>query len=130
MSGEIFALDSGVLIGWGNSDRVAEAAIQSAQKRGAYIIIPAPVLAESLRGTPRTDARINQLIKAVNAVVSTSGSAAREAGTRLASVTTTPPPTVDALIVATAEESGARAIITYDPGDIGSLIRSARVIPI
>lgn len=124
---DIVALDSGVLIAMAKGDRDAEAAIRIINASGARLIIPVPVLAETLRGSG-SDAAINRIIRAVDGVVLTTEVAARNAGTRLATVRTSPPPTVDALIVATAEENRATKIMTCDPDDVGRLVTTATVI--
>lgn len=124
---DIVALDSGVLIAMAKGDRDAEAAIRIINASGARLIIPVPVLAETLRGSG-SDAAINRIIRAVDGVVLTTEVAARNAGTRLATVRTSPPPTVDALIVATAEENRATKIMTSDPDDVGRLVTTATVI--
>lgn len=128
-SADIVALDSGVLIGLGRNDRKAEAVLKMADDAGAYTIIPAPVLAEVLRGGA-SDAGVNRAIKTADAVVPTTAAAARTAGGRLASWTKKPMPTVDALIVATAEEHRATYIVTVDPDDLGTLVSHAKLVVI
>jgi predicted nucleic acid-binding protein len=124
---DVVALDSGVLIALAKGDRDAEAAIKLINATGARLIIPVPVLAETLRGS-NSDAAVNRMIRAVDDVVLTTEVAARSAGARLAAVKASPPPTVDALIVATAEDHRATKIMTCDPDDIGRLVYSATVI--
>jgi predicted nucleic acid-binding protein len=111
------ALDSGALIAAEKDARV-EAVIRRWLRAGARIVIPAPAIAESVRGGPR-DAAINRLVNAVGAVVDTTEAIAREAGSRLGAYRSSQ--TVDALIVATAEACGATDILTSDPRDIRRL---------
>jgi len=124
---DVVALDSGVLIAIAKGDRDAEAAIKLINSTGARLIIPVPVLAETLRGSS-SDATVNRVIRAVDGVVLTTEVAARSAGARLAAVRTSAPPTIDALIVATAEDHRATKIMTCDPDDIGRLVTTATVI--
>src|ERR1700678_2599575 len=114
------ALDSGALIAAEKNPRV-EAVLRKWLREGAHILIPAPCLAEAIRGGPK-DAAANRLIKAVNQVVSATEAIARDAGTRLGSRKSTE--TIDALVVASAEAYLATDILTTDPADIGLLASS------
>ncbi len=114
----VLALDSGALIAAEKDPRV-EAILRLWLSRGARIIVPAPVLAEGLRGTAK-DAAANRLIAAIGNVPSTTEAVARDAGKRLAG--TSPPPTIVALIVATAVASGATDILTTDERDMRRLL--------
>ncbi len=92
-----------------------EAIIRRWLREGAKVVVPAPCLAECMRGTAR-DAAANRLLKAIDYVVATSEAIARTAGTRLGSRRSSE--TVDALVVATAESCSATDILTTDPTDI------------
>ena len=113
----ILALDSGALIAAEKDQRV-EAVIRKWLREGARVLIPAPAIAEAIRGGPR-DAPANRLIKAVNSVATTSEAIARNAGARLGRQGSSE--TVDALVVATAEAHFATDILTTEPRDIHSL---------
>ncbi len=113
----VLALDSGALI-LAEKDQRIEAVIRKWVREGARVIIPAPCLAECIRGGAR-DAAANRIIGAVSSVANTTESIARDAGRRLSSKRRTQ--TIDALIVATAEANGATDILTTDPVDIRSL---------
>jgi predicted nucleic acid-binding protein len=108
------ALDSGVLIA-AEKDLRVEAILRKWLREGARILIPAPCLAEAIRGGPK-DAAANRLIKAINQVAPTSEAIARDAGTRLGLRKSSE--TIDALVVATAEAYLATDILTTDPDDI------------
>jgi predicted nucleic acid-binding protein len=110
----ILVLDSGALIAAEKDARV-EGVIRKWLREGAQLVIPAPAIAESIRGRPQ-DAAANRLIKAVNRVADTSEVIARDAGARLSSKKSSE--TIDALIVATAEANHATDILTTDPFDI------------
>lgn len=116
----VLALDSGALIAAEKDQRV-EAIIRKWLREGSRILIPAPSIAESIRGGPR-DAPANRLIKAVNDVANTSEAIARDAGGRLGATGSSE--TIDALVVATAEAYRATDILTTDPGDIRRLAGS------
>jgi predicted nucleic acid-binding protein len=108
------ALDSGALIAAEKDQRV-EAIVRKWLREGARILIPAPCLAEAIRGGPK-DAAANRLIKAVNQIAPTSEAIARDAGARLGSRKSSE--TIDALVVATAEAYRATDILTTDPDDV------------
>jgi predicted nucleic acid-binding protein len=114
------ALDSGALIA-AEKDPHVEAILRKWLREGAHILIPAPCLAEAIRGGPK-DAAVNRLIKAVNQIAPTSEAIARDAGTRLGSRKSSG--TIDALVVATAEAYLATDILTTDPVDIRLLAGS------
>lgn len=95
----VLALDSRALISAEKNPRV-EALIRKWLREGARIVIPAPAIAETIRGRPK-DAAANRLIKAVNNVASTSEAIARDAGLRLGANGSSS--TIDALVVGTAE---------------------------
>jgi predicted nucleic acid-binding protein len=113
----ILALDSGALIAAEKDPRI-EATIRKWLREGARMLIPAPVIAETIRGSGN-DAPANRLIKAVNQVAPTTEPIARDAGTRLG--TRRAAATIDALIVSTAEAHGVTDILTSDPIDIRNL---------
>jgi len=113
----ILALDSGALIAAEKDPRV-EALIRKWLREGAQFLIPAPIIAESIRGKSQ-DAAANRLIKAIRNVVDTNEAIARNAGARLGSKRSSR--TIDALIVATAEAHYATDIVTTDPKNIRDL---------
>ena len=113
----ILALDSGALIQSEKNPRI-EAVIRKWIAEGAELIIPAPCLAESVRGTAR-DAPVHRLVAAVKAVLPLTGPIARAAGALLGE--TGGKNTIDAMIVATARAYGATDILTSDPVDIERL---------
>ena len=99
------AMDSGAIIGLSRGDRRAIAILQYYRTHGAFFIVPAPVLAETLRG----------------------GKA--DAAARLGA--TDSRATVDAMIVAVALQAGATDIVTSDPADLSTLAqREIRVVSI
>jgi predicted nucleic acid-binding protein len=113
----ILVLDSGALVAAEKDQRI-EAVIRKWLREGARVLIPAPAIAEAIRGGPR-DAAANRIIKAVTAVATTSETIARSAGERLGRRGSSE--TVDALVVAIAEAHFATDILTSDPRNIRSL---------
>ncbi len=113
----VIALDSGALVLAEKGERV-EAVMRKYLREGASFVIPAPVLAESMRGSVR-DAAANRLVKAVGNVTPTTEHIARRAGERLGKARSSS--TVDALVVVTAESCGATDMLTTDTTDIRRL---------
>ncbi|MDQ2680563.1 MAG: PIN domain-containing protein [Candidatus Eremiobacteraeota bacterium] len=114
----VVALDSGAVLALAASERDAVTLIKGLANGGAFFVVPAPVLTETLRGTPGTDVAINRVLKTLEAVP-VSIEAAVAAGKNLGR--TRSASTVDAMIIATAIERGASAIVTGDPVDIAAL---------
>ena len=110
-------LDSGALIGWARGKARPRALLRRALELGVDVRIPVPVLAETLRGGPR-DAPIHRVRNAVD-VLPTTESTARLAGSLLGR--TRGNNTVDALVAASAIESGAD-VLTNDQEDLRKLL--------
>jgi predicted nucleic acid-binding protein len=96
----------------------ARAELQEALERRAAVVIPAVVLAEVTRGSPR-DAPVNRLVKAVEEVVPATEATARLAGRLLGSAGCDD--TVDALVVAEAATGSPTVILTADAKDLSTL---------
>lgn len=108
------ALDSGAIIALSRGDQVARDRLRAWVTAGAYVIVPAPVLAETLRGNAR-DAAVQRVINMMALeAVPVSPEAGRLAGTMLGDARALPSATLDALIAACAVEHGATDIITAD----------------
>lgn len=111
----IAALDSGAVIALANNDRPAMTLLKALAQERALLIVPAPVLAEVLRGG-RADAAVHRILKKyADSLVPTSAAAATKAGQILGEAKAPPTMTVDALIGATALERGATDLLTGDP---------------
>ncbi len=127
------ALDSGALIKLSQGDPLMRAILRKWTDEKWETIVPAPVLAEALRGGP-SDARVHHILSSRStaiALVGLSARAGRDAGERLGSAGMPAKSTVDALIVASAIEQRAQQIVTCDPADISPLAGSdLTVIPI
>lgn len=118
--GSTVALDSGAIIALARGNAYAAAMLAAAVKDGSLTIVPAPALAETLRGGA-ADAAVHRVLDAIGCEVATSPLAARRAGALLGRHASNPPKTVDALIVETAIEHRADVILTQDAADITAL---------
>ncbi len=114
------ALDSGAIIALSRRDENVFALLRELRREGAMIFVPAPVLAEVLRGSAR-DARVHHILNSLDEEVDTSAPAAREAGRLIGTTLPRAASAVDALIVATALEGGAATIVTSDTSDMSRL---------
>jgi len=125
------ALDSGALIALAHGDVDARAHLRRWASEGGAVLVPVPVLAETLRGSAR-DASVERILNREGIqFISVSQSAARSAGCLPGASKLPASETMDALIVATALEGGATDIVTSDFRDISALVgRAANVIAI
>jgi predicted nucleic acid-binding protein len=114
-------LDSGAIIALARDDPVARAVLSVAVRRGLPVFVPAVVVTETVRGTPR-DAPVNRILAAVGEVVAVDEPLARSAGGLLGS-TSSDAGAADALVVATAAAAGGGVLLTGDPTDLGRLAR-------
>jgi predicted nucleic acid-binding protein len=123
------ALDSGALIALSRGDQIARSRLRAWVTAGAYVIVPAPVLAETLRGKAQ-DAAVNRVVNATGMEpVPVSPEAGRLAGAMLGEAGARPSATIDALIAACAIEHGATDILTADD-DLRRLAPQLNVIPL
>jgi|GEM_PF-2044829 len=115
------ALDSGALIALAHGNVDARAHLRRWVSEGSAVLVPVPVLAETLRGSAR-DASVERILNREGIqFISVSQSAARRAGCLLGAAKLPASETMDALIVATALEGGATDIITSDSRQFRSL---------
>jgi predicted nucleic acid-binding protein len=117
------ALDSGALIKLSHGDPLTRAVLRKWTDEKWETIVPAPVLAETLRGGP-ADTLVHRILSSratAVTVVGVSERAGRDAGERLGATGLPPQSTLDALIVASAVAERAEHILTADPSDIGPL---------
>jgi predicted nucleic acid-binding protein len=111
-------LDSGAVIALARQDARARAALTATWEVGADVIVPAVVVAETVRGDAR-DAPVNRILNAVGNVAPATEAAARTAGALLARANSAA--TIDALVVAEAVHRGGGVVLTGDAADLGSL---------
>ncbi|CAN5188502.1 hypothetical protein BH18ACT4_BH18ACT4_10410 [soil metagenome] len=111
-------LGSGAVIALARQEARARAALTAAWEVGADVVVPAVVVAETVRGTAR-DAPVNRILNAVGHVAPATEETARTAGTLLAKAKSAA--TIDALVVAEAVERGGGVVLTGDVADLGPL---------
>jgi predicted nucleic acid-binding protein len=116
-----FVLDSGAVSAIAKGEAYARRLFEEAVRSGTPIVVPAVVVAESARGTAR-DALANRLLGAVE-VRPVDEALARRAGRLLHETGSSG--TIDAIVVATADETPGSAILTGDVRDL-SRLASAR----
>jgi predicted nucleic acid-binding protein len=125
--GRVLALDSGAIIALARGDAYAAALVQEIREDGGSVAVPAPVLAEVLRGG-RSDAAVHRVLNAIDYELTTTPRAARAAGAAIGRVRGAPSLTLDALIVETAVEHGTDGIMTQDLRDMRALAAGRLVI--
>lgn len=119
-------LDSGALSALASGHVGVRADLRVLQRRGVQAVVPAPVLAECITGNGPRDANANRVLRRLP-VVDTSEGIARRAGL-LRHAARLPGSTVDALVVATAEQDGGGLVITGDPSDLRALAEPTSVV--
>lgn len=115
-------LDSGAVIALAREEGRARAALAAAWEVGADVVVPAVVVAETIRGYGAREAPVNRLLNRIGNVAPATEARARAAGALLARAKSNA--TVDALVVAEAVESGGGVMLTGDPDDLGALAAS------
>lgn len=115
---ERLILDSGAVIALARGEVRARAVLTTAWEAGTAVLIPAVVVAETVRGVA-ADAPVHRIIKAVGEVPAADEAVGRVAGSLLGRARSDQ--TVDALVVATAIEVGGAVILTGDADDLGRL---------
>ena len=112
-------LDSGAVIGETRGSERVRAHMRLAESNRQSVLVPAGVLAQTVRGS-RGDALINRLLKQPQVEVTLHDERrARIAGRLLAQAGTTD--AIDALVVAEAIDRGGAIILTSDPADLRAL---------
>ncbi len=119
-------LDSGALSALASGHVGLRADLRVLQRRGVQAVVPAPVLAECVTGNGPRDANTNRVLRRLPVLASTER-IARRAGL-LRHAARLPGSTVDALVVATAEQDGGGVVITGDPGDLRALAEPTIVV--
>jgi predicted nucleic acid-binding protein len=119
------ALDSGAVIALSRGDAKMRALLRELVLEGSVVLIPVPVLVETLRGGAK-DAPVERVLKnAAMQFIPVSESAARNAGRLLGACKLPPSEGMDALIVATALEAGATLLVTCDYRHTSALVGHA-----
>jgi predicted nucleic acid-binding protein len=113
-------LDSGAVIGLARGDQRWRDRVNRVRRVGAQIVVPAVVVAETVRGAGPRDAPVNHILAGVDHVVPLSERVARDAGRRLALARRTD--TIDAIVVAEAAIRAPAIIFTSDQADLSRFV--------
>lgn len=120
-------LDAGAVIALSRADPRARAALAAAVETGAEVSAPSVVVAETVRAGA-ADAPVNRVLKAVGQVDVAGEATGRTAGRLLGTAGSAA--TVDAIVVATAVETGGAVILTGDPHDLSVLAANDTLVTI
>jgi len=112
-------LDSGVVSALAEGDARVRAHLEAFRRRDVEVIVPSVVIAECTTGRGPRDASVNLVLRGFRCASATEPVARRAAALRHQAGR--PHATIDAIIVATAELVGGRALLTRDPADCGAL---------
>ncbi len=131
MAADTIVLDSGALTALAGSNKSLRIASLKALRNGARVIVPTVVVAESTTDGGGRDVSVNRLLKTaliVNCDIVTARSAAA-----IRFAVRSGPGVVDAIVVATADQSPGSIVLTGDPADLKPLAnvrRLSRVVDI
>lgn len=112
-------LDSGALSALAEKDGLVRSILKEALANDVAAVVPSVVLAESTTGTNR-DAPTNAVLKGI-AVVAITEAVARQAGALRYKLRLARAGTIDALIVAAADEVAGSVVLTRDVRDLRRL---------
>jgi predicted nucleic acid-binding protein len=117
---ENLVLDSGALSALAQKDEALRVTFREALKRGATIVVPTAVIAESLTGEGSRDARVNRFLGST-ALAELDETLARRAAHLRHTLRARRAGTIDAIVVATADEFPGTVLLTTDPNDLRPL---------
>jgi predicted nucleic acid-binding protein len=100
-------------------EAVGRAFIKRARLRGARVVVPSVVVAETYRGGRGPNAAVEHLLSTIDEIAPASESTGREAGRLRATARANK--TIDAIVIATALELGEADILTSDAKDLRAL---------
>jgi predicted nucleic acid-binding protein len=107
------------VIALAREDQRARATLREAWKLGTDVVVPAVVVAETVRADAAHNTPVTRVLNMVDKVVPLSEQTARLAGMLLARAKSAA--TIDALIVAEAVQQGGGVILTGDATDLEAL---------
>ena len=113
-------LDAGAVIGLARGDQRWRERLRQLRLGGAQIVVPAVVVAETVRGAGPRDAPVNHILSGIDHVVPLSERVARDAGRRLAMARRSD--TIDAIVVAEAALRGPSVVFTADEADLARFV--------
>ncbi|MGH9127613.1 MAG: hypothetical protein ACRDY2_01285 [Acidimicrobiales bacterium] len=112
-------LDAGALIGLDRGDRDTWSLLTEVERAGQRPVVPAPVIAQAWRGSPR-QARLARVLSGAE-LIPADGPLSRRAGELLALAKTTD--MLDALVALAAQDHPGFEVLTSDPDDIHHLLQ-------
>ncbi len=113
-------LDSGALTALAAGHEAVRVAIKKDAVIGSNVLVPSVVLAESLTGDARRDARMNATLKTLS-IVAIDGTIARAAAALRHKHRLRRADTIDAIVVATADRLPGTRLLTTDADDLRPL---------
>ena len=113
-------LDAGAVIALARGDRRLRALLDTAQRRGASVIVPASVLAETVRGNGPRDAAINLVVNRLAPHPVVDDRLARAAGALMGRARSGN--AMDAFVAAEAARQAPAVVLTSDPDDLAALL--------
>lgn len=114
------------MIALARRDARAGLVLASAVRGAAWVVVPAVVVAETVRSDGPRDASVNRVLEAADEVAPADEATARIAGRLLAQARSNA--TIDALVVADAVRRGTATILTGDANDLARLAGGYREI--
>jgi predicted nucleic acid-binding protein len=124
----VIVLDSGIVTAFAGADRLLRERIaRLSRKSGEPFVVPATVIIECTTGSPAKDANVNRFLKACEIVGLGQALARRSAALRFAGGRGS---SVDASVVATAEQRGGGVVLTSDLDDLRSLAEHAEGVEV
>lgn len=127
MSGRTLVLDSGAVSAWAQGHPAVRAWVQAAAEAAVTVVVPAVVLAESVRGDGPRDARTNRVLHAALIEAMDERVARRAGALRSATGAGRRTLVADALVVAAAAQRPDGTVVTADPDDLRRLGEAAGV---
>jgi predicted nucleic acid-binding protein len=100
---------------------------EAAQRAGGSLIVPTVVIAEATTGVGSRDAKVNRVIKRA-VIVPCDEPIARRAAQLRHGAQMERPQAIDAVVVATAEASLGKTVVTSDPDDLRPLAAPANSV--
>lgn len=113
-------LDAGAVIALACGDRRVRALLDAAQRRGAAVVVPASVLAETVRGNGPRDAAVNLVVNRLAPHPVVDDRLARAAGALMGRSGSGD--AMDALVAAETARQAPAIVLTSDPGDLARLL--------
>ena len=113
MAEDAIVIDSGALTAFAEGDKTIRIALAKDIIDGADVLVPSAVIAESMTGVARRDALVNRALEAM-LIVDLAETIARAAGAVRHAARARRSGTIDAIVVATADQFPGARVLTTD----------------